>query len=113
MAITRVGESPLQRDVRPSLRAILRRPSRVEVKFLRRVSSTAQSAAEAMDEEGDGEDDGAKVLRAEGGATIQYGEALLTQKTSRQHAVTPRFGGRFEKDVGRLYDRERVGLGCD
>ncbi len=45
MAMTSVGERPRHRDVRPSLRAILRRPSRVEVKFLRRVSSTAQSAA--------------------------------------------------------------------
>lgn len=83
------------------------------MKFLRRVSSTAQSAAETMDDEGDGEDECASVGRADGEATIQYGEALLTQKTSRQHAVTPRFGGRLENDVGRLYDRERVGLGCD
>lgn len=36
---------------------------------------------------------------------MQKGEALLTQKTSRQQAVTPMFGGRFVKEgslVGRV-----------
>ena len=56
MAITRVGERPRQSEVSPSLRAILRRPSSVEVMFLRRVSSIAQSAAAESDEEGDGEE---------------------------------------------------------
>ena len=73
----------------------------MDVKFLRRVSSIAQSAAAEMegpDEEGEGE--GLNVPIAEGEATMQYGEALLTQKTSRQQAVTPRFGGRLENEVG-------------
>lgn len=34
---------------------------------------------------------------------IQNGEALLTQKTSRQHAVTPKFEGRLAK-VGKRPD---------
>jgi hypothetical protein len=33
----------------------------------------------------------------EGLAAMQTEEVLLTQKTSRQQAVTPRFGGKFVK----------------
>jgi len=78
------------------------------VNVFRRVSSTAQSAA-AVSEEGaragfrpvnvvaDAEED----MDAVGVAAMQKGEALFTQKTSRQQAVTPRFGGRLEKlDTG-------------
>lgn len=43
--MTRVGERPRHRDVGPSLRAILRRPSRVELMRFSRAESTAQSAA--------------------------------------------------------------------
>ena len=75
----------------------------MEVMFLRRVSSIAQSAAAESDDEGDGEElGGLIVLSAEGAVAMQYGEALLTQKTSRQQAVTPRLGGRLVKDVGRV-----------
>lgn len=98
--MARVGESPRQSDVGPSFRAILRRPSRVELKVLRRVSSTAQSAAWAGSEEMEG----LRVVtvaeeeRLPGFVAMQNGEVLLTQKTSRQQAVTPRFRGRLEKD---------------
>ena len=42
--------------------------------------------------------------------TKQKGDVLLTQKTSRQHAVTPRLGGRLEKG-GNLVRLEAV-KGC-
>ena len=68
----------------------------MEVKFRRRVSSTAQSAAED-----DVDDiDGLRVARVaveDGLAAMQNGEVLFTQKTSRQQAVTPMFEGRFVK----------------
>lgn len=68
----------------------------MEVKFRRRVSSTAQSAVEA-----DVDDiDGLRVARVaveEALAAMQNGDVLFTQKTSRQQAVTPIFGGRFVK----------------
>lgn len=68
----------------------------MELKFRRRVSSTAQSAADA-----DVDDmDGLRVARVaveEELAAMQNGEVLLTQKTSRQQAVTPIFEGRFAK----------------
>ena len=32
------------------------------------------------------------------GPATQNGELLVTQKTSRQHVVTPRLLGKFEKD---------------
>lgn len=72
----------------------------MEVKFRRRVSSTAQPAAEDdVDDK-----DGLRVARVaveEGLAAMQNGEVLFTQKTSRQQAVTPIFGGRFVKfEVG-------------
>ena len=69
----------------------------MEVKFRRRVSSTAQSAAE--DDVDDVDDiDGFKVARVaveEELVAMQNGDVLFTQKTSRQQAVTPMFGGRF------------------
>lgn len=68
----------------------------MEVKFRRRVSSTAQSAAEDDVDE----IDGFKVARVaveEELAAMQNGDVLFTQKTSRQQAVTPMFGGRFVK----------------
>lgn len=78
----------------------------MEVKLRRRVSSTAQSAA------GDDVDDmdGLRVARVaveEELAAMQNGDVLFTQKTSRQQAVTPIFGGRFVKveedfGIGRL-----------
>lgn len=71
----------------------------MEVKFRRRVASTAQSAAEA-----DVDDiDGLRVARVaveEGLAAMQNGDVLFTQKTSRQQAETPIFGGRFVKFEG-------------
>lgn len=89
--MTRVGDRPRQRDVGPSLRAILRRPSKVEVNVFLRVSSTAQSEAMAGLRV-------AMVADEEGLAAMQKGEALSTQKTSRQQAVTPIFLGRLVKD---------------
>ena len=65
----------------------------MEVKFRRRVSSTAQSAAED-----DVDDmDGARVAVEDGVVAMQNGEVLFTQKTSRQQAVTPIFEGKLEK----------------
>ena len=68
----------------------------MEVKFRRRVSSTAQSAAED-----DVDDmDGLRVARVaveDGVVAMQNGEVLFTQKTSRQQAVTPIFEGKLEK----------------
>ena len=68
----------------------------MEVKFRRRVSSTAQSAAEDDVDDMDGLRV-ASVAVEDGAVAMQNGEVLLTQKTSRQQAVTPIFEGRFEK----------------
>lgn len=105
--MTRVGESPRHSELIPSLRAIFRSPSNVEVKVLRRVSSTAQSAAE------DGEMAGV-LMAAEGEPAAMQTEVLLTQKTSRQHAVTPMFGGRLV-NAEACVTREGIKdeLGCD
>ena len=100
--MTRVGERPLHRDVIPSCRAIFCNPSRVELNVLRRASSTAQSAVDASEE----------LNMAEGLVAMQKDEALFTQKTSRQQAVTPRFGGRFEKEKGGDAD-VRIGIGVE
>ena len=109
--MTRVGLRPRHRDRGPSLRAILRRPSRVEVNVLRLVSSTAHSA-----------DDEAALLGAAAPMAVRLGPAmqkralLLTQNTSRQQAVTPRFGGRLLNVVvlgeGVVVGRKEEG-GCD
>lgn len=94
--MTRVGLRPRHRDLGPSLRAIFRRPSRVEVKVLRLVSSTAHSVA-----------DEAALLGAAAPMALRLGPAmqkralLLIQNTSRQQAVTPRFGGRLLNVLGR------------
>lgn len=68
----------------------------MEVKFRRLVSSTAQSAASDDVDDIDGLSV-ARVAVAEGFGAMQKGEVLLTQKTSRQQAVTPIFEGRFLK----------------
>ena len=69
-----------------------------------RAESTAQSAA--ADGSEDEEMEGFKAVCVADGEAVakQKGDALLTQKTSRQHAVTPRLGGRLEKEgnLGRL-----------
>ncbi len=72
----------------------------MEVNVLRRVSSTAQSAAPADGEEREGFNVAtvAEDERFSGLTAMQKGEVLFTQKTSRQQAVTPRFGGRFMKE---------------
>ena len=108
MDMTRVGESPRHSELTPSLRAIFRSPSNVEVKVLRRVSSTAQSAAEL-----EGEMTGV-LMAAVGEPAAMQTEVLLTQKTSRQHAVTPRFGGRLA-NAEACETREGIKdeLGCD
>lgn len=95
--MTRVGERPRQREGRPSWRAILRRPSRVDVKFFRRAVSTAQSFSSGEETEGSSVRDGE-------GEAMQKLEVLLTQKTSRQHAETPRLGGSFAKFEGRMVE---------
>ena len=87
-AIAKVGLSPRHNVVIPSFLAIFRSPSKVEFIFLFCASSAAHSAAR--------EDAGFCDKATEGPAT-QNGALLLTQKTSRQQAVTPRFGGKLEK----------------
>lgn len=105
MAMTRVGERPRQREPSPSFRAIFRNPSNVELNVFWRVSSIAQSA---MGKEAEEEDPCGKaaILGTEFSAAMQKEEVLLTQKTSRQHAVTPRFGGSFPKgeEDGKIRD---------
>lgn len=68
----------------------------MEVKLRRLVSSTAQSAARDDVEDIDGFSV-ARVAVEEGLGAMQKGDVLLTQKTSRQQAVTPMFEGRFLK----------------
>lgn len=68
----------------------------MEVKLRRLVSSTAQSAARDDVEDIDGFSV-AMVAAEEGLGAMQKGDVLLTQKTSRQQAVTPMFEGRFLK----------------
>lgn len=64
------------------------------MKFLRRVSSTAQFAAEDSEEDIDGLRV-ARVAVEEELPAMQKEDVLFTQKTSRQQAVTPTFAGRF------------------
>lgn len=68
----------------------------MEEKFRRRVSSTGQSAADDDVDAIDGLSV-ARVVVEEELAAMQNGEVLFTQKTSRQQAVTPIFGGRLVK----------------
>lgn len=111
IAITKVGERPRQRELSPSFRAIFRNPSNVELNVLWRVPSTAQSAI-GIDAAEDGCEKAA-VAGTEFSATMQTEEVLLTQKTSRQHAVTPRFGGKFSKVEyeGRIRETFAAALG--
>lgn len=67
----------------------------MELNVFWRVPSTAQSAI--GNDAGEDAREKAAMLGIEFSATMQTEEVLLTQKTSRQHAVTPRFGGRFPK----------------
>ena len=60
--MTSVGERPRQREVRPSLREILRRPSSVEVKVFWRAVSTAQSANVADEAADDGASEGLRAV---------------------------------------------------
>lgn len=96
----------------PSLRAILRRPSIVEVILFRRVSSTAQSTADGVEAMA-----GLSVARVAeeevtlGLVAMQKGEVLFTQKTSRQQAVTPRFLGSLLNEV--VGEEEDWGCGWD
>lgn len=94
-----VGESPRHNDVAPSFLAIFCSPSSVDVNVFWRDASTAQSAAASMlDDDGRARFNAVNVELDEEaalGAAIQNCELLFTQKTSRQHAVTPRFCGRL------------------
>ena len=84
---------------------------------MRRVSSTTQSAAGVVEAADDME--GLRVAnvvfeaRVEGLVAMQKGEALLTQKTSRQQVVTPRLGGKLENCVRSRGLEELEALGCD
>ena len=73
----------------------------MELKVLRRVSSAAQSAATRL------------AVAAVESATMHTEEVLLTQKTSRQQAVTPRFGGRLvnTEDAGEAREETNDELG--
>ena len=106
-----MGERPRQREPSPSFRAIFRKPSKVELNVLWRVSSTAQSTR-GRDAEEDGCEKAVMVGTAFS-AAMQKDEVLLTQKTSRQQAVTPRFGGKFAKvdDEGIMRETLVAGLG--
>jgi len=79
--IASVGDNPRHNVVIPSFRAIFLRPSNVELNDLLCVSSTAHSAPP-------------KVISPTFGPAMQYSALLFAKKTSRQQAVTPRFGGR-------------------
>jgi len=83
--ITSVGESPRHRLVNPSFRAILRRPSIVELKVFFCVSSTTHAPP---------------LMSPIFGAAIQISAPFDAKKTSRQHDVTPRFGGSVLKGRG-------------
>ena len=109
--MTSVGDSPRHKELNPSLRAIFRRPSTVDVYVLWRVSSTAQFAATSEE----AEIAGLRAVYVEDGVPLarQKDDVLLTQKTSRQHAVTPMLGGRLE-NADRCFGREElVGLDLD
>ena len=66
--MTRVGDRPRHNVERPSLRAILRRPSSVELNVRRLVSSTAQSVTgvvAAVDDVADEVDDSDETVAEE------------------------------------------------
>ena len=107
-AIISVGERPRHSVVIPSFRAILRKPSTVELIVRFSTSATAQFSAAARSlREDDAGPVAADAVR-EASAT-QYGALLFTQKTSLQQDVTPSSGGRFAKERG----YGKVGLGRD
>lgn len=82
--MTSVGDSPRHKVVTPSLREIFLNASKVELNVRLCVSSTAQSSAAA---------EFAFLIVPISGPATQYSMLLPIKKTSRQHAVTPRFGG--------------------
>jgi len=84
--MTNVGDSPRHKVVIPSFRAIFRSPSKVELNDRLCVSSTAHSAPTDL------------LISPILGAAMQYSAVLVAKKTSRQHAVTPKFGGRVLSD---------------
>src|SRR5580692_7848426 len=90
--ITRVGDNPRHKVVIPSLRAIFRSPSKVEVNARLCVSSTAHSAPLTT------------AVPFPNPLYLvpatQYSAWLFMKNTSRQHAVTPRFGGRVVNACG-------------
>lgn len=109
--MSNVGLRPRHSELTPSFLAILRNPSRVELNVLRCVSSTAHSDAAVAAE--------AASILVPVELIMQNWALLLTQKTSRQQAVTPRFGGRLLNEVGveeaakeRTAERDE-GVGCD
>lgn len=102
IAITRVGDKPRHSDRVPSFLAIFRKPSNVELKDFCREASAAQLAADvsaAVEE--DVAIEGFNAVNVVGKEfeelATQNGDVLVTQKTSRQQAVTPRLEGRFLK----------------
>ncbi len=66
----------------------------MEVNVLRRVSAAAQEVAVLVV----GAEVASRLVLA--GPSMQNSALLLTQKTSRQQAVTPRLGGRLLKVAG-------------
>lgn len=104
--MSRVGLRPRHSDRDPSCRDILRSPSRVDVNVLRCVSSAAQSDARAAGEW--------LMLGARFCPTMQNWALSPTQNTSRQHDVTPIFGGSSLKalELARKRDVFTAGV-CD
>src|SRR3954453_16003671 len=101
--IRSVGESPRHNVVIPSFRAIFLSPSNVELNARFCVSSTAHSVPA-----------NSPIL----GPARQYSPLFVAKKTSRQHAVTPRFGDEVLNVPGEAVARFRVvvrgeGDGCD
>lgn len=107
--MTRVGESPRQRDNGPSWRAILRSPSRVDVYDLR--CSTTHGCGDVIVDVGA---DALDVAVGGGWFTRQNCVCAFSpiQKTSRQHAVTPRLGGRCRKKVRGDGETDVSVVGC-
>jgi hypothetical protein len=87
--IANVGDSPRHNVVMPSFRAIFLNPSNVELNVFLCVSSTAHSAP-------------TRLISPTFGPAMQYSALLFAKKTSRQQAVTPRFGGRVLNGCGEV-----------
>jgi hypothetical protein len=93
IAINKVGDSPLQRDVVPSYRAILTNPSQVPSNLRSDVCSTTQLSGKCV---------GAVV------EAMQASAMFPAQNTSRQQAVTPSSGAeRVVTDRNRKGDSGR------